>query len=291
MSQPGKASIKRGTPSYFMSILGVSLVLIILGVLGWVFLNLKKASTVLRENVQVHAWLNSTRRSDVDSVVNFLKAKPYLREVTHIDKEKAKEIYNKTEDPNWDKILTENPLPESIDFYAESQYVNKDSLERLTTELTSTFPTIVGSVQYPKEIVSNMDSTARKIGIIILAVGILLSIAVIFLIDNTIKLAMFSNRFTIKTMQMVGATRSFIAKPMNSKAITNGLISSLIAIVVVSILIYIAELFQPELKTIRDFKLTAMLYLCITILGIGISWFSTNRSVTKYLKMKLDDLY
>jgi cell division transport system permease protein len=291
MMQSGKASVKRGTPSYFMSILGVSLVLIILGILGWVFLNLKKAGTVLRENIQVHAWLNSTRKHDVDSVMSFLQAKPYLKDITHVDKEKAKEIYNSTEDPNWDKILTENPLPESIDFFAESQYVNKDSLEKLSAELIADFPTIVGSVQYPKEIVSNLDSTARKIGLIILVVAIVLCAAVIFLIDNTIKLAMFSNRFIIKTMQMVGATRGFIARPMNNKAIVNGLLSSAIAIVIVSVLIYMAELMQPDLKAVRDFTLLALLYLSMTALGIGISWFSTNRSVTKYLKMKLDDLY
>src|SRR5689334_1802820 len=103
--QIGKGSIKKASPSYFMSILGVSLVLIILGTLGWVFMNFQKAGNALRENIQVHAWLTSNRLKDVDSLTTYLKAKPYLRDVEYIDKQKAKEIYNKTEDANWEKIF------------------------------------------------------------------------------------------------------------------------------------------------------------------------------------------
>jgi cell division transport system permease protein len=291
MNQTGKASSKRSTPSYFMSILGVSLVLVILGVLGWVFLNFQKAGNALRENIQMHAWLNSNRKKDVDSVISYLQAKPFLKNIEYVDKAKAKEIYNKTEDPNWEKIITENPLPESIDFYAQSEFVNRDSLDRLSTELTTMFPTVVGSVQYPKEIVGNLNSTAKKIGLILVIVAAVLSISVIALIDNTIRLAMFSNRFLIKTMQMVGATRDFIAKPMNIRAIINGLISAGIAIAVIITLIYVGETLLPELKAIRDIKLLSILFLSIIVLGVGISWYSTHRSIMKYLKMKLDDLY
>lgn len=291
MTQIGKASPKKGTPSYFMSILGVSLVLIILGLLGWIFLNFQKAGTALRENIQMHAWLTNSRPKDVDSVKAYLSSKSYLKNIKYVDKEQAKLIYNSTEDPNWEKILSENPLPESIDFYAQAQYVNKDSLEKLSSELTTLFPTVVSSVQYPKEIVTNLDSTARRLGFILLIVAVILSVAVIFLIDNTIRLAMFSNRFLIKTMQMVGATRNFIAKPMNIRAIINGLISSGIAILIISLVIYIGERVVPELRSIRDFSIISILFLSIIILGVGISWYSTHRSIMKYLKMKLDDLY
>jgi cell division transport system permease protein len=113
----------------------------------------------------------------------------------------------------------------------------------------------------------------------------------VFSIDNTIRLAMFSNRFLIKTMQMVGATRGFIAKPLNIRALINGLISSGIAIVILFSVITWAESQFPPLKAIRDTKLNLSIFGGLIVLGVGISVYSTYRSVLKYLKMKLDDLY
>jgi cell division transport system permease protein len=127
------------------------------------------------------------------------------------------------------------------------------------------------------------------IGLITLAV--IFSILSIILIDNTIRLAMYSNRFLIKTMQMVGATRQFISKPMNIRAIINGTIAAAIAIVIIYILILVFEGFVPYLKDLRNNGRLIMLFLLLLLIGIGITVFSTNRSVVKYLKMKLDDLY
>jgi len=115
---------------------------------------------------------------------------------------------------------------------------------------------------------------------------------VIILIDNTIKLAMFSNRFLIKTMQMVGATRWFISKPFDSRAIINGFISAALAIVAILIIIYgVENWWLPEIKALRDNGMLSLLFLGLIIIGISITFISTHRSVTKYLKMKLDELY
>jgi cell division transport system permease protein len=114
---------------------------------------------------------------------------------------------------------------------------------------------------------------------------------VIFLIDNTIRLAMFSNRFLIKTMQMVGATRWFIAKPLNVRAIINGAISGVIASVLLYIIIVVAEGSVGWLKTIHDTGLLVVLFIALILIGIAITLFSTHRSVVKYLRMRLDDLY
>jgi cell division transport system permease protein len=127
--------------------------------------------------------------------------------------------------------------------------------------------------------------------IILLVVAVAISILVIVLIDNTIKLAMFSNRFLIKTMQMVGATRGFIAKPMNTRAIINGAVSGLIAVLVIIGVIIFAEKWLPEIRALRDYTLLSILFISIILLGVVISFVSTHRSVIKYLKMKLDDLY
>jgi cell division transport system permease protein len=136
-----------------------------------------------------------------------------------------------------------------------------------------------------------MSKNLRNIGIGVLILAIVLSLVVIVLIDNTIRLAMFSNRFLIKTMQMVGATRWFIAKPMNIRAIINGAISGVIAAVLVIIFLYVFEKFIPEMKVIHDNTSLAILFIGLIILGVAITLISTHRSVVKYLKMRLDDLY
>jgi cell division transport system permease protein len=146
-------------------------------------------------------------------------------------------------------------------------------------------------IQYPKSLVTSLNERASKIGLIFLVVAIILCSIVIISIDNTIRLAMFSNRFLIKTMQMVGATRGFIIKPLTIKAIINGLVSSGIAITLVFIIVSWAESQFPQLKAIRNFQHDLLLYGGLILMGVGISVYSTHRSVLKYLKMKLDDLY
>jgi len=149
----------------------------------------------------------------------------------------------------------------------------------------------VADIQYPKSLVSSLNERTTKIGVIFLVMSIILCIIVIISIDNTIRLAMFSNRFLIKTMQMVGATRSFIAKPLVIRALLNGLISAGIAIFLMFSLIQWSSLQFPQIKTIQGIGNDLMLFGGLIILGVGISVLSTYRSVVKYLKMKLDELY
>jgi cell division transport system permease protein len=191
---------------------------------------------------------------------------------------------------DWDKVLDYNPLPASIDFFLEPEYVNKDSLKTITAEITKNF--IISEVKYPDAVVSNLNNIVRKVGYFLLSLAGILALIVIILIDNTIKLAMFSNRFLIKTMQMVGATRWFISKPFDSRAIINGFISALLAIVAIMIIIYgVENWWLPEIEALRDNGMLALLFLGLIIIGISITFISTHRSVTKYLKMKLDELY
>ncbi|HEY0041890.1 MAG TPA: FtsX-like permease family protein, partial [Flavisolibacter sp.] len=149
----------------------------------------------------------------------------------------------------------------------------------------------ISEVKYPEAVVSNLNENIRKLSLGLLIIALLIAIAVIFLIDNTIRLAMFSNRFIIKTMQMVGATRWFIAKPLNLRAIINGAISAVIAIALVFIVIRIAQGYFPDLALLNDNGMLLLLFFILLILGISITVFSTYRSVLKYLRMKLDELY
>ena len=291
MSQYGKSSSQRGKPSYFMSILGVTLVLFLLGIIGWLIINAHKLGQHFKENVEVSVHLRGDLNpKDSLALVQYIASKPYVKEYNYITKEMAKKKYLSDGNEDWDKVLTENPLPNSIDFRLKEEYVNSDTLANIKKDLEQ--QTYVTDVQYQAALVDKLTSNIRRISIILLVVAIVLSLVVIILIDNTIRLAMFSNRFLIKTMQMVGATRWFIAKPMNLRAVINGAASGLIASVAVYGLILIAQKFiLPELRALHDAKATLLLFIVLIVLGVGITLFSTHRSVVKYLKMKLDDLY
>ena len=240
--------------------------------------------------MQVQVYLRENApQNDIDSLMSYIKSKPYTTSAVHITKDMAKQKFLQQNNEDWDKVLDYNPLPASIDFNLRSEYVNKDSLQNITADLSQNI--IVSEIRYPTEVVSNLNTVVKKIGLVLLGAVTLLGILVLVLIDNTIKLAMFSNRFLIKTMQMVGATRWFISKPFDAKAVINGFISAVIAITVLLIFIFSVEKWLPEVKVLRDYWLLALLFIAIIIIGVVITFISTHRSVTKYLKMKLDDLY
>jgi cell division transport system permease protein len=136
-----------------------------------------------------------------------------------------------------------------------------------------------------------MNSNLKKIGIILGGISVILLIVVIFLIDNTVRLAMFSNRFIIKTMQMVGATRSFITRPFDLRAFLNGLLSGVVAVLGLWVVMSFANAQLPALNSLNDPMLLTLLMSAMIVLGILISMVSTHRSVVKYLKMHVDDLY
>lgn len=291
MAVIGKSSMKRSKPNYIYSIVGVALVLLIMGIMGWFFLNISSVGNAFKEDIRLSAYLRTLNKDTIGQIQQFISSRPYAKNVVYVDKNTAKQIWNRENNEDWAKILDVNPLPESIDFYARAQYVNTDSLAKISNDLMAAYGNQITDLQYPKSLVSNLNERASKIGLIFLVVAIVLCLIVTFSIDNTIRLAMFSNRFLIKTMQMVGATRGFIGRPLNIRALINGLISSGIAIFILFMLIGWAESQFPQLKTIRDIKLTLILFGGLIVLGVGISVYSTHRSVLKYLKMKLDDLY
>ena len=267
-------SLRRSKPNYIYSIVGVALVLLILGIMGWMFLNLAQAGNAFKENIRISAYLRTRNKDSIAQIQEYITSQPYAKNVEYVNKEKAKDIWNKDNNEDWNKILDFNPLPESIDFYAKAAYVNKDSLDIISGNIMRHFSNQITDLQYPSGLVNNLNERASKLGLIFLVVAIVLCIIVIVSIDTTIRLAMFS-----------------IATPMDLRAVVNGLISSAIAIAVLFSLMQWAESQFPQLKVIHNNMLIVILFGGMILIGIGISLFSTHRSVIKYLRMKLDDLY
>jgi cell division transport system permease protein len=291
MAETGKSSLRRSKPNYVYSITGVALVLVIMGVMGWMLLNFSKVGNTFKEDIRLSAYLRTQNKDTIAQIQQFIAAQPFAKDVEYIDKEAAKALWNKDNNEDWGKILDVNPLPESIDFYAKASYVNPDSLNKISSLLMGQYSNQITDLQYPQVLVSSISEKTKIFSVAFIVISIILCLIVIFSIDNTIRLAMFSNRFLIKTMQMVGATRNFIARPMDLRAVINGLISAGIAIAILFGLITWLESLIPWLKVVRDIQLNLILFGGMIILGVGISLFSTHKSVIKYLKMKLDDLY
>ncbi|MCU7694223.1 cell division protein FtsX [Haoranjiania flava] len=291
MEEKIKTRTKSRRMNALFSIVGISLVLLILGIMGLLFLNLKQMGNKMKEDIRVSAYLQTENKDSINLIMNYIKAQPYAKDVVYIDKARAKEIWNRDNNEEWDQILDYNPLPESIDFSAKERYVNKDSLQMISSGIKERFSTQITDLVYPQVLVSSVNEKATQLGLIFLVIAIVLIVIVVVSIDNTIRLTMYSNRFLIKTMQMVGATRSFITRPMVTRAILNGLISAVIACVGLFLITQWAYRQLPQLKMIEDRNLTIALYAAIIILGVMISWISTSRSVVKYLKSRIENLY
>jgi len=282
--------IKKGKATYAYSIIGVALVLFLLGSLGWLVINAGELSKSFKENIEISVILNDNTRDEMAvKLKDIIDKQSFTKSSQYITKEKAAEQFKKDFGEDFLQVLDYNPLYTSVNFHLHSDYMNTDSLVKIEKFLLQS--NVVREVFYQKNLVDIMNSNVRRIGIVILAISLFLIFSVIILIDNTIRLAMFSNRFLIKTMQMVGATRWFIAKPFNIRSVINGVISAMIAIFGILILKFVAESWLPELKSLANIKWLIILCLSIMAMGIIISLLSTHRAVIKYLRTQLDDLY
>jgi len=291
MAVNGQGTLKRSKPNYLYSIIGVAIVLFIMGIMGWLFINLHSIGDNFKEDIRISVYLRTLDKNVISKIQQFISTQPYAKNVEYVDKEKAKEIWNKENNEDWGKMLNVNPLPESVDFFAKATYVNADSLTKISTAIENNFGKEITDIAYPKSLVTNLNERATKIGVLFLVLSVVLCLIVIISIDNTIRLAMYSNRFLIKTMQMVGATRNFISKPLLIRAVINGFMSAIIASILLFGLIELATNQIPQISTLQVFSKNLLLFGGLIMVGIGISVLSTYRSVLKYLKMKLDELY
>lgn len=284
------ARTKKAKPSYLYAIIGISLVLFLLGTLGWLVLNGRTLSRVFKEDVEVEVILHDNTRDEMMmKLEGILKQQPFVKRTEVITKEEAAERFFASGGEDFTELLDFNPLYSSIILNIDSRYVNQAGLEQIRAFVMQS--NIVREVSYPDAIVDQMNNNFKKIGIILGAISLILFVVVVILIDNTVRLAMFSNRFLIKTMQMVGATRWFISRPFDKRAILNGFISGMIAVAGLWLVIQFAEQQLPSLKALHEPMAIGLLMAGMIVVGILISLLSTHRSVVKYLKMRVDDLY
>ncbi|MFH1321372.1 MAG: permease-like cell division protein FtsX [Bacteroidota bacterium] len=293
MSQQEKYVKRRLKASSVSTVVSISLVLFMLGLVGLIVLTSEKLSVIVKENIGFSVYLkDNSKEVDIDQIQKYLDAAVYVKTTEFISKEEAVKILRE-ELGNEEDFLSfldgYNPLPASIDIVLNSQYATPDSIAWIEKELIKS--EIVKEVVYSKSLVHLVNENVRKISFFILIFSGLLFIIAIALINNTIRLSIYSKRFLIKTMQLVGATKRFIRKPFIIKGISHGIYGALIAIILLTGVLYIAQKEIPELIELQDIEIIGTLFIIVIILGILISWISTMLAVRKYLRLKSDELY
>ncbi len=288
--QFGKQPSGKARPSYLYAIIGVALVLFMLGLLGVIVINAKKLSDFFKENIEVSIILmNDCSAEQALKIKAKLDEHHWVKSSEFITKDVALERFRKQSGEDFMELLDYNPLYASVNFHLKSESANMDSIHQIESLFQGN--KLVKEIYYQKQVVEMMNQNAKKISLVLLAIIFVLFLIAVALIDNTIKLVMYSNRFLIKSMQMVGATRWFIARPFIMRAVLNGLISGVLAVALLSSLGVYANNIIPELSSLAEPASLTGLLLLVIMIGIVISGLSTYRSVNKYLKLKLDDLY
>ena len=285
-----KAGTGRLRASYITSIISIMLVLFMLGLLGLIILHGKKLSEYVRENISVSVMLKDSAEDEL--VLNYMKRlekTSYVKHAEFITREQAaKELSNELGE-DFVQFLGYNPLPASIDLQLRSGYANTDSIARIEKQLLSS--NLVKEVVYQKSLIDQVNSNINKITLVILSFSMILLVISIILINNTIKLSIYARRFLIRSMQLVGATETFIRLPFIRKSIVHGIIASVAAILLLTGTLYVARQRMPEIAALQDVKEFSIFFAGILVLGILLSAFSTLFAVNKFLRMKIDNFY
>lgn len=279
----------KGT-SYFYAIFGITLVLFVLGISSVLVFEAKRISTGVKENLTVEVVLkDDVALSKISSLQARIQARLFTKSTRYISKEEAAKTLQKDLGENFLDILGYNPLYASFSLNLYERYANKDSFELVKNSLSSFAE--VKQVNVQGNVLESLDKEVRSGTFIILIIAGALLIFTISLIFNTIRLAMFSNRFTIKTQQLFGATRWFIIKPFLGRSIWNGLVSGITACVLMAVLIAYIDHALPDLGLQGDLVTFGALFGVVILFGILISFLSTLTAVLHYLRLKVEDLY
>ena len=289
-SKENKISQKRLRNSYLTSIISISLVLFLLGILGLLILNVQTLSNYIKENIGFTIFLkDNIKEVDIIRFQKKLDATDYVKESQFISKERAAKILQEELGQDFIEFLGYNPLSASIDIKLFAKYANTDSLKVIKQSLKD-YPEI-SEIYYQQSLVHMVNENVKKISLIILIFSSLLLLMAVTLINNTIRLSIYSKRFLINTMHIVGATRNFIRKPFLAKSVVHGFYASIIAISLIIALIYFAQKEFPEIITFENIEILGILFTFVIILGILINYISTFIAVNKFLRLKTDDLY
>ncbi len=281
---------RRLISSYFSVVISIALVLFLLGLLGMLVLNAKTISDNFKERVVMTIYLNdSAKKVEINQLETSLSLAKYVKETKYVSKEDAANFMKGEYGEEFLDDVGYNPLQNSIDINLKAAFVTEQRLDSISqAALNKKF---VDDVRYDKDLVSMMNSNVKRISLWVLIISVLFTLIAVLLINSSIRLAVYSKRFIIKTMQMVGATKQFIRRPFIWRSVRLGIIGALIALIGMAIVLYYVNKTFPELDLLKNQILLIGLFISIFLIGILITWFSTYFATQRFLNLKTDQLY
>jgi len=281
---------RRLISSYFSVVLSISLVLFLLGLLGLFLINSNQLSRYFKEQIPVSIYLkDSAKEVEIDQLRQSLEMADYTKSATYISKEEAAEQHIETIGEDYLEFLGYNPLQNSIDVELLADFVSSAQLKDIANEISA--KDFVAEVEYDELLVELFDKNIKRISFYVLLFSGLLLVIAVLLINSSIRLSVYAKRFTIKTMQMVGATKRFIRRPFIWRSIRLGLIGAIIAMIGVTLALYLFDRAWPQLELLSDKVLLGGLFLFIVVMAILISWVSTFFATQRFLNLRTDELY
>jgi cell division transport system permease protein len=281
---------RRLRSSYLSVIVSIALVLFLVGLLGLIVLKTNSITKHFKEKVAITVFLNDNAKdSDVETLQAELRKEDYAKTVTYISKDEAAKIYSKDIGENFLEFLGENPLKNAIDISLKSEFVTPEIMADIEKELV--LRNIVSEVTYDKPLIELLSKNINRLSFWMLVFSALFTLIAVVLINGSIRLSVYSKRFTIKTMQMVGATKSFIRVPFILQSVKLGIAGALVSIAGLVAFISYLNKNIPELELFSDVKLLAVVFLGIIGLGILITWLSTYFATQRFLNLRSDELY
>jgi len=281
---------RRLISSYFSVVISISLVLFLLGLLGLLVLNSKRVADYFKEQISVTIFLkNDAKEVEVTQLKQSLALAEYTKSADYVSKEQAAEEHSETIGENFIDYLGYNPLQNSIDVHLIAKYVTPELIDEITTEIKN--KDFVDDVVYDKPLIAKLTENVKKISFWILVVSSVFLFIAVLLINSSIRLSVYAKRFTIKTMQMVGATKTFIRRPFIWRSIRLGIIGSVIAMIGMGVVLYYLNKAFIELHFLESKMMIAALFGFIFLIGVFITWISTYFATQRFLNLRTDELY
>ncbi len=288
----GRRGLQTG---YFSVIVGISLVLFMLGLVLGSYFGLEHLQKAAKENIEVDLFFNpDLNESDIKLIEQELKGWEEVKSAWFVSPERALEVFQSdSEAANEIKDIYNgaSPFPPSVAFNPKSEHVSKQGLEKLRQKILAAYPKQVDEVNFDENRIKQVNLGFLQWIYLFVAIGLLLTIIAFAMINNTIRLALYAKRFTIKTMQLVGAKSGFIRKPFLLNALLQGFLSAIIGMALLMGVFYILKSYMAGLENTYSLETFLMLFGALVVLGIVISFFSTMFALNKYLRKRLDALY
>ena len=276
--------------SYISVVISIALVLFLLGCLGLLVINAKKVADHFKEQVVVTIYLNDTAKEvEVNQLKKSLAMADNSKEALYVSKEEAAALMKAETGDDFMDFVGYNPLKNSIDVYLKADFVTTENLTEISENLSN--KSFIEEIRYDNDLVELMNDNVKKITFWVLIISGVFTLIAVLLINSSIRLAVYSKRFIIKTMQMVGATKSFIRRPFIWKSVQLGIIGAVVALAGMAVVLYYLDLTFPELELLRNTILIIALFIGIFLLGVVITWISTFIATQRFLNLKTDQLY